>query len=172
MPGTYTVRVAVSGSPALTGRVVVDADPLPNMSAADRAARQALLMRAYDWTKALGNALSGTRELTSQRDQLKNDLAGKSDSINARIARVSADLSRAFNAVTGQRAPIEGWSGLPSSDQRKSYDTAMEDARKALADFNALVGTDIPAAYRGAGKTWNVKVGAVTVPGAVAGRGQ
>ncbi|MGH7667945.1 MAG: hypothetical protein ACRENQ_00500, partial [Gemmatimonadaceae bacterium] len=57
LPGTYAVRVVVPGvATSLTGSLVVAADPLPKFSAADRAARQTILMRIYEWTGALGHA--------------------------------------------------------------------------------------------------------------------
>ena len=67
MPGTYGVRVTVPGTAAvLSGRVVVEADPLPKFRTSDRVMRQALLMRVYDWTKALGLARAAARALTAQ----------------------------------------------------------------------------------------------------------
>jgi hypothetical protein len=147
MPGTYSVRVAIPGAAKpLSGGVAVEADPLPKFSAPDRAARQALLMRIYVWTKTLGEARASARALVGQRDSIAADFSAggaadgraKADSLNARIAAVSADVDRAFTAMNGQRAPIEAWSGLPSVDQRKSLGYAMEDAEKAVAALNTL----------------------------------
>jgi hypothetical protein len=148
----------------MSGSVVVDADPLPRFSAADRAARQAILMEIYDWTHGLGEARIAARALMGQRDSLRSDLGANADSLNARIARLSGEIDRAFNAVNGQRQPIEAWSGLPSVDQRALLSYALEDARKALAELTKLVGADIPAAYRAAGKTWSRAVRPVTAP--------
>ena len=95
----------------------------------------------------------------------KSDLGeARADSLNARLTRLSADVDRAFNAVNAQRAPIEGWSGLPSVDQRKSLEFALDDARTATADLNRLVSTDIPAAYKAAGRTWSGPVPRVQQP--------
>jgi len=174
MPGNYSVRVAIPGvANALTGTVAVEADPLPKFSAPDRAARQAILMRIYAWTKTLGEARGSARALVAQRDSLAADFAAggaadgraRADSLNARIAVVSADVDRAFTAVNGQRAPIEAWSVLPSVDQRKSLGYALEDAEKAVAALNTLVSADVPAAYqRVAKKEWPRKVKAVQAP--------
>ena len=176
LPGTYAVRVTVPGvTKPLAGSVVVEGDPLPKFSVADRAARQAVLMRIYEWTKALGEARSSARALTAQRDSIVADfVAGgapdaraQADSLNARIARLSADVDRAFTAVNGQRAPIEGWSGLPTVDQRKALGYGIEDGQKALAELNRLVASDIQNSYqRVAKKAWPRKVKGVVAPAA------
>ena len=171
MPGAYAVRVAVPGiAKPLAGNLVVDADPLPKFSAADRAARQATLIAIYDWSKALGEGRTAVRALMAQRDSIANDLTlggiskAKADSLNARITEVSGDIDRAFLALNQQRGPIESWSGLPTIDQRKAVGYALEDSRKALTTLNALISTDIPSAYRGAKKDWTRKVGPVRPP--------
>jgi len=167
LPGWYSVRVTVPGIKApMTRPIMVEADPLPKFFVADRAARQSVLLAIYDWTKALGDARLAARALTSQRDSIKADLASagtQADSLNARIGRVAAAIDRSFLAVNGQRGPIEGWSGQPTSDQRKAVGYAIDDARKAINDLNKLVTTDIPAAYGGA-NAWKRKVSPVKLP--------
>jgi hypothetical protein len=150
----------------LTGRVTVDADPLPKFSAADRSARQLILMRIYESTKTLGDARVAVRSLVGQRDSIAADFgAGRADTLNTRIARLAADIDRALTAINGQRAPIEGWSGLPTADQQRALGFAVDDARKAVTELNKLIATDIPAAYRAvANKDWGRKVRAVAVP--------
>ena len=171
LPGTYAVRVTVPGTVApLSGRVVVEADPLPRFSASDRAARQALLLRVYDWTKALGLARAAARAITAQRDSIATDIGAgaMADSLRARITRVSTDLDRAFTAVNGMRGPIEGWSGTPSVDQRKALDYAIDDARASTTLLNRLIAADIPSAYKAVNKSWGRVVPRVVVPGGVA----
>jgi hypothetical protein len=114
----------------------------------------------------------------SQRDSLKTDLvvggvqppnAMGPDSLNARIARLSADIDRALTQVNAQRAPIEGWSGLPTIDQQKALGYGIEDGQRAIAELNKLVGTDIPAAYRAlAKKDWPRRVKRIVPPTASA----
>jgi len=167
MPGSYTVRVTVPGITAPMTRVVkVEADPLPKFLVADRAARQTVLMAIYDWTKVLGEARVAARALTGQRDSIKADLASAGaqiDSLNARIGRTATAIDRALLAVNAERGPIEGWSGQPTSDQRKAVGYAIEDARKAINDLNKLVTADVPAAYGGA-SAWKRKVAPVKLP--------
>jgi hypothetical protein len=162
------VRVSVPGvSTPLTGNVVVEADPLPKFSVADRTARQAILMRIYEWTKTLGAARTSARGLMAQRDSIKADFGGdvRADSLNARITRLATEIDRTFGAVNGQRATIEGWSGMPTLDVRRALDFAIEDARKALGDLDRLVTTDIPAGYKSvAKKEWTRAVKTVKPP--------
>jgi hypothetical protein len=174
LPGTYSVRVTIPGvEKPLSGSVLVEADPLPKFAAADRAARQATLMRIYSWTKTLGEARIAVRALVAQRDSIGADfVAGgstdgraRADSLNARVARLATDVDRALTAVNGQRAPIEGWSGLPTADQLSALGYAVEDAKKAVGELNTLVGTEIPGAYqRVAKKEWARRVKPVTMP--------
>jgi hypothetical protein len=168
------VRITIPGvAKPLTGSTVVEADPLPKFSATDRAARQATLMKIYEWAKALGSGRTEARALVAQRDSIvadfkaggATDAPSRADSLNARIARASAEIDRTFIAVNAQRAPIEGWSGLPTADQLKALGYATDDAQKALQELNKLVTTDIPAAYKSAGaKEWTRKVKPVPVP--------
>lgn len=165
VPGSYYVRVAIPGvRTPLTGTAVVEADPLPRVAAADRAARQAILMNIYAWTKALGAARTTARALAGQRDAIGGDLGAVAEALNTRAGQAAQDIDRAFTAVNAQHSPIEAWSGLPSADQRAALGFAMEDARKALADLNRLVGTDIPAAYTAARKTWRSRLRPVAAP--------
>jgi photosystem II stability/assembly factor-like uncharacterized protein len=178
LPGTYSVRVMVPGNAKpLVGTAVVEADPLPKFSAADRAARQLTLMRIYEWTKALGTARTTARALVAQRDSISADFkaggaadgASRADSLNARIARASAEIDRTFTAVNGNRAPIEAWSGLPTADQLKALGYATDDAQKAIAELNKLVTTDVSAAYKSVtGKDWPRKLKPVVAPAAKA----
>lgn len=166
MPGTYTVRVSVPGvSNALAGKVVVDADPLPRFSALDRASRQATLMRIYEWTKTLAAARAAARSLSLQRDSIKTEVGGAAgDSLAARITRLATNIDRAYASVSGSRGAVEGWSGLPTVDQQKALGYAIDDGKKAMAELNKLVSTDIPSGFKASGKSWNHKVSPVTIP--------
>jgi hypothetical protein len=164
-PGRYTVRVEVPGvALPLAGTVAVEPDPLPKFSATDREARQAILIRIYDWTKVLGAARIATRALIAQRDSIKADVGAPADSLNARITRLGASVDRAFTQVNAQRGAIEGWSGVPTVDQRKAVGYGVDDGRAAIIELNKLVATDIPAAYRSASKPWTRSVNRVAAP--------
>jgi photosystem II stability/assembly factor-like uncharacterized protein len=160
MPGRYSVRVAIPGVAApLTGSIVVAADPLPAFSAAERAARQQTLMRIYEWTKTIGAARGKARALFAQRETIPAEVnaGARGDSIAVRITRLATNLDRAYAAVNALRGPIEGWSGVPTVDQRTALENAISDGQKEIRELNRLVSTDIPALYRAAGKAWGRK---------------
>jgi len=165
MPGSYHVQVAVPGiATPLSGTLVVDADPLPAFRAKDRATRQAMLMRIYDWTKALGAARVATRQLIQQHDALTSDLgAAVADSLNARITRLASSVDLAFTSVSGGQSAIEAWSGLPTLDQRTALGYAMDDGRAALSALDRAI-ADVASAYKAVGKPWPGVVGGVTPP--------
>jgi hypothetical protein len=126
VPGRYNVRVTIPGAKALNGPVVVEADPLPRMTATDRAARQAILMKIYESTKALGEARIAVRKLVA------------ADSSNTKARATAQSIDRALLAVNAARGPVEGWSGMPTLDQQKAVNNAIEDGKKAIAELAAL----------------------------------
>ncbi|MFI5311563.1 MAG: hypothetical protein ACHQQ3_10040, partial [Gemmatimonadales bacterium] len=157
MPGRYRVAVKVPGvASALSGEFVVEGDPLTNFSDPDRRNRQTLLMSIYGLQKSLGAARAASRALAAQNEDIRKDLAGGGasgiDSLLATVARVSSDVDRAFVEANALRGPIEGYSGLPTADQRRQVDWVFDDATNAVAAFNRLVQSEIPAAYSRAGK--------------------
>jgi hypothetical protein len=152
---------------ALSGDLTVEGDPLTSFSDTDRRARQTLLMSVYGLQKALGVGRASGRALASQADDIRKDFSAggasdastRADSLVATIARSAAEMDRAYAAAAGLRGPIEGYSGLPTADQRRGVDWAFEDAAKAVAEFNRLVQNEIPAAYaQFAKREWPKKV--------------
>lgn len=126
MPGRYNVRVTVPGGKTLNGSLVVEADPLLRMTAADRAARQAILMKIYESTKALGEARIAVRKLVA------------ADSSNSKVRATAQSIDRALLAVNAARGPVEGWSGMPTLDQQRAVNNAIDDGKKAIAELAAL----------------------------------
>jgi hypothetical protein len=158
LPGKYKVAVKVPGVAAeLRGEMIVEGDPLTNFSDADRRARQALVMNVYALQKTLAAAHTAARALGAQSADLKKDFAGggaKADSVVARVGRVQADVDRSIAATGGSVRPIEAWSGMPTLDQRRQIDYAMEDANKAVAELNSTIG-EVSAMYAStAKKAW------------------
>jgi phage shock protein A len=137
--------------------MIVEGDPLTNFSDADRRARQALVMNVYALQKTLAAAHTAARALGAQSADLKKDFAGggaKADSVVARVGRVQADVDRSIAATGGSVRPIEAWSGMPTLDQRRQIDYAMEDANKAVAELNSTIG-EVSAMYAStAKKAW------------------
>jgi hypothetical protein len=168
LPGTYRVLVKVPGATSeLRGELIVEGDPLTKFSDADRRARQALVMSVFAVQKSLAAAHTAARALGAQSADLKRDLAGggaKADSLVAHVGRLQADIDRSLAATNGAIRPVEAWSGMPTLDQRRQVDFAVEDAMKAIADLNRVIQAEIPAMYSSvAKKAWPKPVAAVPV---------
>jgi len=58
------------------------------------------------------------------------------------VARVQSDLVAQFNAVNNLSRAIEGYSGLPTADQRRQLDSAFDDATRAVDALNRVLQTD------------------------------
>jgi hypothetical protein len=168
LPGRYRVLLKVPGvTSELRGEMTVEGDPLTNFSDADRRARQALVMSVYSVQKSLASAHAAARALGAQAADLKRDLAGggaKADSLVAHVGRLQADIDRSLAATNGATRPVEAWSGMPTLDQRRQIDFAVEDAMKAIADLNRVIQAEIPAMYSSvAKKPWPKPVQSVPV---------
>jgi hypothetical protein len=144
LPGKYKVTVHIAGiSSPLHGEITVEGDPLTSFSDADRRARQAIVMNVYATQKTLAAAHVAVRALGAQSAELKSDLAGggaKADSVIARIPRLQTSIDAALAAASGAVRPVDAWSGLPTADQRKQIDYAVEDGNKAVAELNRTIG--------------------------------
>jgi photosystem II stability/assembly factor-like uncharacterized protein len=166
LPGRYRVLVKVPGvTSELRGEMIVEGDPLTNFSDADRRARQAIVMNVYATQKTIAAAHTAARALGAQVVDLKRDLAdggAKTDSLIAHIGRLQGEIDRSLTATNGAVRPVENWSGMPTLDQRRQIDYAVEDANKAIADLNHVIQVEIPAEYTSvAHKSWPKPVQAV-----------
>ena len=63
----------------------------------------------------------------------------------SRLTQVQADLVAQFNAVSSLSRAIEGYSGLPTADQRRQLDWAFDDAARAVDALNRVLQTDTGA---------------------------
>src|SRR5262249_52885928 len=142
LPGVYTVTVSVAGR-LLKGELHVEGDPRVVFTDADRRARQTALLNLYALQKSLstaraaGASAAGQLDTPGGRGLYSSRAAGAS-----RLTRVKADLVAQFNAVTSLSRAIEGYSGLPTADQRKQIDWAFEDAGRSIDAMNQLLQTD------------------------------
>ena len=55
---------------------------------------------------------------------------------------MQSDLVAQFNAVSNLSRAIEGYSGLPTADQRRQLDWAFDDAARAVEALNRVLQTD------------------------------
>jgi photosystem II stability/assembly factor-like uncharacterized protein len=142
LPGVYTVTVSVSGR-SLKGELHVEGDPRVVFSDADRRIRQTALLNLYALQKSLSAARVAGATAAGQLDTPggRGLYSSRADAAS-RLTRVQSDLVAQFNAVTNLSRAIEGYSGLPTADQRKQLDWAFEDAGRAIEAMNRVLQTD------------------------------
>jgi photosystem II stability/assembly factor-like uncharacterized protein len=120
LPGTYTVVVRVPGlaSPPLRGELRVEGDPRVNFPDGDRRARQTTLLRLYHLQKSLTSARATSATARSGAD--------------TRLGQLQAEITAELNTAANLARAIEGYSGLPTADQKRQVEWVAEDARKTL----------------------------------------
>ncbi len=142
LPGVYGVTVNAAGH-LLKGELRVDGDLRINFSDADRRIRQTALLNLYALQKSLAAARAAGATAAGQLDTPgPGGVTSSRADAASRLTRVQADLVAQFNAVNSLSRAIEGYSGLPTADQRRQLDWAFEDAARAIAAMNALLQTD------------------------------
>jgi hypothetical protein len=158
LPGKYGVSIKLPSEHELRADLLVEPDPLVNFSERDRRTRQTALLTVYDLSKTLGVARKAARGLIAQSDSVKQDLgpgsdaARRADSVMARVPQIQGAIDRALAAASGLSRSIEGFSGLPTADQRVQLDAVIADAARSVDDLNRVILVDIPALYAAAGK--------------------
>ncbi len=138
LPGTYSVTVDVAGR-RLKGELRVEGDPRVTFSDADRQTRQTALLRLYDLQKTLVAARSTATTAASQDDALKKDARTPSADAGSQFSQIRADLTTQLTSVNGLARAIEGYSGLPTTDQHRQLDWASDDAKKTVGELNRLL---------------------------------
>ena len=142
LPGVYTVTVNAAGR-SLKGELRVEGDPRVTFSDADRRIRQTALLNLYALQKSLAAARAAGATAAGQLDTPgRPGLTSSRADAASRLTRVQADLVAQFNAVNNLSRAIEGYSGLPTADQRRQLDWAFEDAARAIDAMNRVLQTD------------------------------
>jgi photosystem II stability/assembly factor-like uncharacterized protein len=168
LPGAYQVSIKAGGR-ELTGSVIVEGDPRIAFSDADRRARQSALVDVYDLQKTLAAARKAARMLVAQTDTLQKDVAkpvAPLDELAKRLSQLQADLGAEANTASGLARAIEGYSGLPTADQKREIDWVFEDATNGVAALNRVIQTDAPSVYSELMKegTWPARPAPIAAP--------
>ncbi len=149
LPGAYAFSIKAGGHD-MTGSVQVEGDPRTTFADADRRTRQASLVDLYDLQKTLAVGRKAARTLVAQTDTMKKEVAKPVpalDKLAAHLSQLQTDLNAEMNTASGLSRAIEGYSGLPTADQRKQIDWVFEDATRGVGDLNAVIQTEAPAVY-------------------------
>jgi hypothetical protein len=142
LPGVYTVTVKAAGR-SLKGELRVESDPRVTFPDADRRARQTALLNLYALQKALMAARTAGATAAGQLDTPGGSgIPSSTADARSRLTQVQADLVAQFNAVNSLSRAIEGYSALPTADQRRQLDWAFEDAAKTVEALNRVLQTD------------------------------
>jgi hypothetical protein len=142
LPGVYTVTLRAAGR-SLTSELRVEGDPRAAFSDAERRTRQTALLNLYALQKSLSAARAAGATAAGQLDTPggRGIVSSRADAAS-RLMRVQSDLVAQFNAVTSLSRAIEGFSGLPTADQRRQLDWAFDDAGKAIEAMNRVLNSD------------------------------
>jgi photosystem II stability/assembly factor-like uncharacterized protein len=141
LPGVYTVTVNVAGR-SLKGALHVEGDPRVTFPDTDRRTRQTVLLNLYALQKSLTAARAAGATAVGQLDAPGRSTHASRAEISGRLTQVQAELVAQFNAVNGLSRAIEGYSGLPTADQRRQLDWAFEDAAKTVEALNRVLQAD------------------------------
>jgi photosystem II stability/assembly factor-like uncharacterized protein len=142
LPGVYGITLTAAGR-SLNNEIRIDGDPRVTFSDADRHTRQTALLNLYALQKSLSAARVAGATAAGQLDTPGgNGLASSRADAASRLTRAQADLVAQFNVVNNLSRAIEGYSGLPTADQRRQIDWAFEDAAKAVDAMNRVLQTD------------------------------
>jgi hypothetical protein len=135
LPGLYTVTVNIgAGARILKGELKVEGDPRVNFSDADRRARQSTLLALYELQKSLAIARA-----TSAAARVAAD---------TRLAHLQSEIAAELNTATVLSRAIEGYSGLPTGDQRRQIDWLRDDAATTVEALNQVLRTELPVPAR------------------------
>ena len=120
-----TVDIPGATNRPLKGELRVDVDPRVTFSDADRRSRQTTLMRLYQVQKSLASARASTAATRVGTD--------------TRLAQLQAEISLELNTAGNLSRTIEGYSGLPTADQKRQVDWVVDDAAKTLLALNRVL---------------------------------
>ena len=123
MPGTYTVTLTLPSGRTQSKKVEVQLDPRLHVTDADRRARQAALLRLYDLEKEIATARSATRP------------------DDAAVARLQGELTSELSTASALTRTIDGYSGVPTADQRRQIDWVGSDVSKTISELTRAVGS-------------------------------
>ncbi|MBI3401879.1 MAG: hypothetical protein HY048_10705 [Acidobacteria bacterium] len=143
LPGTYTVTVRAGGR-ELKGQLRVEGDPRVSMTDADRRARQTVLLSLYELQKTLGAARTAVRAAIGELDALGRGGHGLDERLERGLTRAQTEINAQLGTAAGLSRTLEGYSGLPTADQRKQLDWTFDDVSRTVAALNGAL-TDLPS---------------------------
>lgn len=190
LPGRYTARLTLSGkgdsvmATSVETPVMVNADPLVQLSAAEYRALHDMRLRAASEQARVQGVVRTAEQLKDQMTEVKNALKSVtgSDSLSRQVAALDKDVEDILDKVRGEQGPQENdaddknrfkpsiqervngvadeigsVTSPPTQLQRETLDSAMKDLEGQVARLNAILVTRMPALNRSldaAGVPW------------------
>ncbi len=153
LPGVYTVSMDIGGE-TFSSTVEIQADPRRPMTAADRRARQDVLMSLHRLAVPIRDAVRAIRRLERQLDEAEELVEGADDppegveeeaeAIREALEEIRDDVTEARRNA-GVAAAIQGSSTRPTQDQMWQFDHAWELMGERIPELNALIEIRVPA---------------------------
>jgi photosystem II stability/assembly factor-like uncharacterized protein len=140
LPGVYTVTIDAAGRQLKT-ELKVDGDPRAAFAESDRRERQTLLLRLYELEKSLTAARAAAAAGIAHFDAVSRN-SRLEHPPQERLRQTQAEIGTALTAIANLFRSIEGYSGLPTVDQRRQIDWAFDDAGRTVAALNDALQTD------------------------------
>ena len=141
LPGVYTVTVGAQPK-TFKGELKVDADPRVVFPDGDRRARQTALLALYDLVKSLAAGRTAAAGALAHVDASAKNAKDEAPEAERRLRALQSDLASQINAAAALSRSIEGYSGLPTADQRRQIEWAFEDAQETIGALNRALHTD------------------------------
>jgi photosystem II stability/assembly factor-like uncharacterized protein len=130
LPGVYTVTLNAANR-QLKAELRVEGDPRVAFPEGDRRTRQTALVNLYELQKSLVAARSTMSAASNQRD------------VSSGLLPLQVEIASELNTAGTLSRAIEGYSGLPTADQRRQLDWIFEDASKTIAAMNRVLQSDL-----------------------------
>jgi len=128
------------------GEVKVDVDPRVAFSDGERRARQASLLELYDLVKSLAAGRAAVGGAIARADASTRATREEAANAERRLRALQTDLTAQITAATSLSRSIEGYSGVPTVDQRRQIEWAFEDAQETIGALNRALHADGAAA--------------------------
>jgi photosystem II stability/assembly factor-like uncharacterized protein len=140
LPGAYDVTVDTAGR-RLKTELKVDGDPRAAFAEADRRERQTLLLKLYELEKSLMAARAAAAAGIAHFDAVSRNPRLEHPP-QERLRQTQGEIGVALTAIANLFRSIEGYSGLPTADQRRQIAWAFDDAGKTVDALNDALQTD------------------------------
>jgi photosystem II stability/assembly factor-like uncharacterized protein len=141
LPGIYTVAIEAGGR-QMKGDLKVEGDLRVAFSDADRRTRQDLLLKLYELQKSLVNARAAAAAGVTHFDAVARTSRKADREPQERLRALQTALSGEMNTANTLSRSIEGFSGLPTADQRRQIDWVFDDAGLTVGALNEALQTE------------------------------